>query len=139
MKDHNFCSEAYRYLNYPRVFKDSDGHFELVLIYNPQPVRGSPIQHKDVLETFKAFGAIPLHLSLPFHLMTAALLEILMNEKHGDFAIETCPSSKGSQTMLIKVGASHRVSITAKELSTSSQWSKQALSDFLRQHRHSNN
>ncbi|MEL7226178.1 MAG: hypothetical protein AAGL17_15375 [Cyanobacteria bacterium J06576_12] len=135
MKNHETGFQSHQCLNYPRVFKNAKDHFELVLIYNPKPARGSPMQHSDVVNVLTAAGAIPLHLPLPFHLVTAALLEILLNERHGDFVVETFPGAKGGQTTLIKMGASHRILATAKELIKSRQWSEQALNDFLRQHR----
>ena len=123
--------------NYPRVFKEHEGYFEQVLIYNPQPVRGSPMQHSEVVNALKSTGAIHLPLSLSFHLITAALLEILLNEGHGELTIEIFPGKKGGQIAKIKVGSSHRVLITDKELNLGRQWSAQALNDLLLQHRHS--
>lgn len=124
----------YSYFNYPKIFEDYSRHFELVLIYSPQPGKESTGQlERSIGTALQPVGAVPLHLPLAFRLMVAGQLGILTAKGFGELSAETSLGKKEAYRMQIHMGTSYQEYIQLEELVRIRDWCEHVIQDWLHQ------
>lgn len=122
------------YFNYPQIFNNYGQHFELVLIYIPQPDKNSPVRlMKDVRAALQPTAAVPLWLPSALRLMTAGQLQMLVTEGFGELSTTTFSGKQASRRMRIQMGTSYQKDIQREELDRIEDWFSQVMHDWSHQ------
>lgn len=120
----------YKYINWPKLVKDYPGHFETLLLYDPQPTASTPVRIDAILKNAQSTDMIGMKLPFGCTLTTAAQLQVLLTEYYGSLHVETW-IDRGRRKIQVQTGSSYLTQIQPWEIETACYWSNQVFHDLI--------